>query len=328
MRQLKIIAQTWPVVGKFTISRSSLSEIQVIRVEITQGDSVGRGECRPYARYDETPETVTEAISAIQAEIEKGLSREALLSALPAGAARNAIDCALWDLEAKVSEKKVWELAGLPQPRPRETAYTLSMDTPDNMAFSAKNAEQFPILKMKIGGFSGLAACKAVAKARPDAALIIDANEALGPRELEPFQNALEELNVLMIEQPLPAADFDKAKIDPKASPIICADESLHNAEDLYPLWDAGYRAVNVKLDKCGGLTAGITLMQAAQSMGFTIMAGCMVGTSLAMAPMMMLESFADVIDLDGPLLLQKDVVDGLIYGDATVHPPNNRLWG
>jgi len=265
-------------------------------------------------------------IEHYRAEIEAGLTLEALQSLMPPGAARNAVDCALWDLTAKQARKTVSEMLGLPPPKPRTTAYTLSVDTPENMAKAALAAKDYPVLKLKIGDKHGLAACQAVIAARPDAALFIDANEALTPRDLPNFLKALEGKNVAFIEQPIPSADTLPANMD--FTPPICADESLHTRGDLQSLWEAGYRVANVKLDKTGGLTEGAVLMQEAKAIGFKIMAGCMVGTSLAMAPMMILESLADFIDLDGPLLLEKDIEFGLRYENATIHPPERDLWG
>ncbi len=328
MQRLKITTQQWPIAGQFTISRSSLSEIEVVRVQISDGQHIGRGECRPYGRYKESAASVTAHIESIRAAIETGLTPELLQARLPAGAARNAVDCALWDLRAKISGQSVSELLGIAPPRARQTAYTLSLDSPEKMGQAALKAKDYPLLKIKIGAQNGLEASRAVLKARPDAQLIIDANEALAPSELEAFRAALSGKNVAMIEQPLPAKDFDKIDNNPSKLPIYCADESLHGIADLAPLWAAGYRAVNVKLDKCGGLTAALALMQAAKAQGFKIMAGCMVGTSLAMAPMMVLEQFADYIDLDGPLLLKKDIENGLLYEGAIIHPPKINLWG
>lgn len=328
MLQLKVSTKTWPIAGSFRIARASVSEVHVVIVEINGSTVTGRGECRPYARYGETPETVTAQIQAIADEIKLGVGTDKLQSLLPAGAARNAVDCALWDLKAKQTETSVWNLLGLSKPRPRTTAFTLSIDSPARMAKAAMAAKRYPILKLKIGGMDGLAACLAVLEARPDAQLIVDANEALSPSALVTFRAALAHAPVLMIEQPLNADIYDQIGNSPDALPILCADESLHTRADLQKLWDAGYRAVNVKLDKCGGLTEGVALMRQAKSMGFLIMSGCMVGTSLAMAPMMLLESFADVIDLDGPLLLAKDVKNGLDYQGATINPPDTKLWG
>lgn len=328
MRSLKIQTEIWPVAGAFRISRSSLTEITVVTVAVQEGEHVGRGECRPYARYNETPETVTAQIEDIREQIEKGLPTEALQKRLPAGAARNAVDCALWDLKAKTSGRSIPGLLGIEAPKSRQTAYTLSIDTPAKMRAAALIARSYPLLKIKIGGHDGLAACLAIMEARPDAELIIDANEALSPKDINAFQSALNGKPVVMIEQPLPAKRDSKIPNTPNELPIFCADESLHTSKDLDRLWSAGYRAVNVKLDKCGGLTAGLDLMQAAKAKGFIIMAGCMVGTSLAMAPIMMLESFADYIDLDGPLLLSKDRDEAMKYEGAVIYPPTRNLWG
>ena len=328
MQEIIIETEYWPVAGSFRISRSSLTQIAVVTAAISRGGHIGRGECRPYARYDETPASVTAQIEAIRGDIESGLETEALQTALPAGAARNAVDCALWDLKAKQTGQTVADLLSLPAPQARKTAFTLSINTPDKMRAAALKAKAYPLLKIKIGGMEGLEACLAVIDARPDAELIIDANEALAPKDIAAFQLALADKPVVMIEQPLPDASFDEIPHAPDTLPIFCADESLHTARDLDKLWDAGYRAVNVKLDKCGGLTAGFALMQAAKARGFIIMAGCMVGTSLAMAPMMILESFADYIDLDGPLLLSKDRKKGLHYEGPVIYPPEAEFWG
>jgi len=328
MYQLKVTTQTWPIAGSFRIAHGSVREVYVVVVGIGDGKVTGRGECRPYARYKETPETVTAQIMAIADTIRAGIDTQSLQELLPAGAARNAVDCALWDLKAKQSGQAVWQILSLPEPRARTTAFTLSIDSPERMAKAAIAARQYPILKLKIGSMDGLPACLAVLKARPDAQLIIDANEALSADELVEFRAALSHAPVLMIEQPLKSDIYDQIENSPDALPILCADESLHTRDDLQKLWDAGYRAVNVKLDKCGGLTEGVALMRQAKSMGFLIMSGCMVGTSLAMAPMMMLESFADFIDLDGPLLLAKDIGSGLVFEEAIINPPSTKLWG
>ena len=328
MQHLKITTQSWPIAGQFTISRNSLTQIEVVSVEISAGERKGRAECRPYGRYNESAASVTAQIESIRDAIEGGLTPEGLQNLLPAGAARNAVDCALWDLRAKLSGQSVSQLLGIAAPRARQTAFTLSLESPAKMGQAALEAKDYPLLKIKIGAQDGLAASLAVLKARPDASLIIDANEALDSSELTAFRAALSGKNVAMIEQPLPAKDFDKIDNAPSKRPLYCADESLHGIEDLEPLWAAGYRAVNVKLDKCGGLTAGLALMQAAKAQGFKIMAGCMVGTSLAMAPMMILEQFADFIDLDGPLLLSRDIENGIKYEGAIIHPPSKALWG
>ncbi len=328
MRELILKTEIWPVAGSFVISRSALKEITVVTIEIREDGERGRGECRPYSRYNESPENVTEQIETLRHEIQSGLTIEQLQNLLPAGAARNAIDCALWDLKAKQSGKSISELLGLPEPQARLTAYTLSIDTPRNMRKAALKAKGYPLLKIKIGGIEGLESCLAIMEARPDAELIIDANEALKVKDVQIFREKLAKLPVIMIEQPIASEVYNNIPNTPSDLPIFCADESLHTAEDLSKLWDAGYRAINVKLDKCGGLTAGLKLMRAAKSKGFIIMAGCMVGTSLAMAPMMVLESFADYIDLDGPLLLAKDRSGGLKYKGPTILPASRSLWG
>ena len=328
MRDVKIETEIWPVAGAFRIARSSLTEISVVSVTVTEGEHIGRGESRPYPRYDESPVSVMGEIETIRQDIERGITTGELQDLLPAGAARNAVDCALWDLQAKLSSRVVPQLIGVSKPQPRKTAYTLSIDTPDKMRQAALAASAYPLLKVKIGGPEGLTACLAIMEARPDAELIIDANEALSPNDVGKFREALHDKPVIMIEQPLPQSQDELIPNQPNKLPIICADESLHTKADLDRLWAAGYRAVNVKLDKCGGLTAGLNLMRAAKAKGFIIMAGCMVGTSLAMAPIIMLESFADFIDLDGPLLLAKDRKKGLRYEGALIHPPSKELWG
>lgn len=328
MRELILKTETWPVAGSFVISRSSLKEITVVTVEIREDGQRGRGECRPYSRYNETPESVTKQIENLRPEIENGITIEQLQNLIAAGAARNAIDCALWDLKAKQTDKSVSELLGITAPRQRLTAYTLSIDTPQNMQKAALQAKSYPLLKVKIGSLQGLESCLAIMQARPDAELIIDANEALQVKDVNAFRDKLAKLPVVMIEQPIASKSYNEIPNNPSGLPIFCADESLHTAEDLSKLWDAGYRAINVKLDKCGGLTAGLRLMRTAKSKGFIIMAGCMVGTSLAMAPIMVLESFADYIDLDGPLLLAKDRQNGLKYTGSTIVPAARSFWG
>lgn len=328
MYQLKVNTKTWPVAGSFRIAHGSVTEVHVVEVEISDGSYIGRGECRPYARYGETPENVTAQIMNVSDTINAGIDTGGLQDLLPAGAARNAVDCALWDFKAKQNRTPVWKTLGLSKPKPRITAFTLSIDSPARMAKAAIEARKYPILKLKIGGKAGLESCLAVLDARPDAELIIDANEALTPAELVTFRSALAHAPVLLIEQPVKAEIFDQVEYAPEKLPVFCADESLHTRADLQRLWDAGYRAVNVKLDKCGGLTEGVALMRQAKSMGFLIMSGCMVGTSLAMAPMMILESFADFIDLDGPLLLAKDIENGLQFDGAIINTPRQALWG
>lgn len=323
---LSVAIETWPVAGTFRISRSSLSEITVVTATITDGGHRGRGECRPYARYDETPQSVAAQIESLGAEL-GSLTAQTLLRRLPAGAARNAVDCALWDLAVQKTRTPITELLDLPAPKTRQTAFTLSIDTPENMRIAALAAKQHKLLKIKIGGEDGLDSCLAVMDARADAELIIDANEALTSKACARFQKTLCGYPVLMIEQPVPAGQ-PLPNMTAGQLPIICADESLHTRQDLKALWGAGYRAVNVKLDKSGGLTEGYALLREARAMGFVIMLGCMVGTSLAMAPAMYLSSYADVIDLDGALLLAKDRKVAMGYESGMILPPPARLWG
>jgi L-alanine-DL-glutamate epimerase-like enolase superfamily enzyme len=328
LAEIKAKIRKWPIAGSFRIAHGTLTEIEVVEVRVSKNEFFGRGECRPYARYDETPESVIDEINSVTSQLSKNPDLELLQTLLPAGAARNALDCALWDLKAKSKNKRIWELLKIPAPMPRMTAFTLSIDTPEKMARAANASSQYPILKLKIDGLRGLEACLAVMRARPDAQLIIDANESLSPTDLKQFRNALSGYPVLMIEQPLKASEFEQIDNSPHQLPILCADESLHTTADLQKLWDAGYRAVNVKLDKCGGVSEALTLITTAKQMGFVVMAGCMVGTSLAMAPIMALSSYADVLDLDGPLLLKKDIGYGLKYDGPIIYPHTKKLWG
>ena len=328
MRKLECRTIYWPAKGEFRISRSTLTEFPVVQVEISENGYVGRSECRPYSRYDETPESVTAQIISIQNAIETGLTLETLQALLPAGAARNAVDCALWDLKAKQTNTPVWQLANLAEPTPLKTAYTLSMSSPDEMAKAAVLAQQYSLLKIKIGSEEGLEACEAIISARPDAKLIVDANEALSADELIELSDLDHSNNIALIEQPFHASQDKSDIFRSDQHPIICADESLHTHEDLQNIWDAGYRAVNVKLDKTGGFTEALKTIRIAQDMGLKIMAGCMVGSSLAMAPMVILAILADFVDLDGPLILAKDTETAIKYEGSVLYPPSPQLWG
>lgn len=326
-RQLNIISENFPVRGVFTISRSALTSIDVVTVHIEQDGHIGRGECRPYPRYDESVESVTEQIESVRKPIEEGCSIERLQSLLPAGAARNAVDCALWDLRCKIEGKRIWELAELAEPQPVATAFTLSVDKPEAMAQKAIEAARFSILKLKIGGAQGIECVQAVANARPDARLIIDPNESVLPELLNEFIAAIKEYNIALIEQPCPAsAALSYSPTD--NAPPLCADEAFHGVQDLDRLWAQGYRAVNIKLDKTGGFTEALRTFKAARDKGFKIMAGCMASTSLAVAPMVALSSLADICDLDGPELLATDRKYGLEYKNGKVFPAKAELWG
>ena len=315
--------EAWPIRGSFRISRGAKTEARVVVAEISDGAHRGRGECVPYARYGESVESVLAQIASVQGAL---TDRAALQAQLLAGAARNAVDCALWDLEAKRSGRRVWELAGLAEPEPRITAYTLSLDEPALMAEAARAAADRPLLKLKLGGEGDPERVAAVRQAAPRARLIVDANEAWRPDQLEPFGRALAALGVELIEQPLPASD--DAALAAVARPVpICADESCHDRAGLAGLVGR-YDCVNLKLDKTGGLTEALALAREAERLGLGLMVGCMVGTSLAMAPATLLAGAAAFVDLDGPLLLARDREAGLSYDGGLVRPPDRALWG
>lgn len=327
MRTLAIIEESWPIRGSFTISRGAKREAQIVVAQISEGGYSGRGECVPYGRYGETIASVRLQIEALTSRTEAGMNRADLQAACPAGAARNALDCALWDLEAKQASSSVWRLAGLPPPRACVTAYTLSLDTPEAMARAAANATEFPVLKLKLGAQAIVESIEAVHRASPGAKLILDANEAWDLRLLEEVSPRLKELNVVLIEQPLPAG-MDELLAGREWPVPLCADESCHEIEGLGFL-KGRYGLINIKLDKTGGLTGALALARAAKEMGFGIMVGCMVSTSLAMAPAMLLAGLADYVDLDGPLLLQRDREGGLrCEPGGVLHPPGPALWG
>lgn len=325
-RVLSVTAETFPIAGAFTISRGSRTEAEVLVCTVAEAEYKGRGECVPYKRYGETLESVATQIKAIGSAIAAGLTREELLGAMPAGGARNAVDCALWDLEAKVSGKSVVEILGTPAPRPLLTAYTLSLGSAESMAEQARKNARRPLLKIKLGTDDDEARLRAVASAAPKSRLIVDANEGWTNDNLEKYLDIAAECGVVLIEQPLPASKDAKLAEVTHVVPI-CADESVHVAEDLETL-SGRYDAVNIKLDKAGGLTEALKLRGAARAKGFEIMVGCMVGSSLAMAPAVLLAQDADYVDLDGPLLLARDRTPALRYDGSKVSPPEPELWG
>ena len=323
---LAVRAERWPIAGSFTISRGAKTEAVVVVAELSDGRHRGRGECVPYARYDETVATVTGALSAVAAKLALGLGRMALQREMPPGAARNALDCAFWDLEAKRTGRPAYALAGLPQPKPLITAYTISIGTPESMAEAARAAAARPLLKIKLGAQGDLDRIKAVRQAAPKSELIVDANEGWTAANLAENLAACAAAGVTLIEQPLPAND--DAALAAVSRPVpICADESVHDRGSLAALANR-YDAVNIKLDKTGGLTEALAMADEAARLGFGIMTGCMLATSLAMAPAMLVAQRARVVDLDGPLLLAKDRPDGLRYDGSLVHPPAAALWG
>jgi L-alanine-DL-glutamate epimerase-like enolase superfamily enzyme len=323
---LSVRAERWPIAGGFAISRGAKTEAQVVVVELSDGRHRGRGECVPYARYDETVAGVMAALGTIGKDLAAGLDRIALQQAMRPGAARNALDCAFWDLEAKRAGRPAYALAGLPAPQPLVTALTISLGTPQAMADAAQAAASRKLLKVKLGRDGNAERIAAVRAAAPQAELIVDANEGWTADNLAANLAACAGAGVTLVEQPLPAGhDGALAQI---ARPIaVCADESAHDRASLAAL--AGlYDAVNIKLDKTGGLTEALAMADDARRRGLRIMAGCMVGTSLGMAPAILLAQQAQVVDLDGPLLLAKDRPEGLRYEDSLVHPPTPALWG
>ena len=315
--------ERWPIEGGFAISRGAKTEAVVIVARVSRGNHHGRGECVPYARYGETAEATLAAILNLRG---KAFDRVALQTLLPPGAARNALDCALWDLEAKERGKRIWDLLGLPALRPLTTAFTISLGTPQSMAEATAKAAHRPLLKVKLGGDGDVERIQAVRKAAPNSELIVDANEAWTEANLANHLAACADAGVTMIEQPLPAG-HDEALARIKRPVIVCADESVHDRASLKGLRER-YDAINIKLDKTGGLTEARAMTNEARALGFEIMIGCMVTTSLSMAPAMMIAQGARVVDLDGPLLLAKDRDNGLRYDGSTVYPPDASLWG
>jgi L-Ala-D/L-Glu epimerase len=321
--KIDVTAETWPLAGEFVIARGAKREAAVVVVRVSDGAVAGRGECVPYARYGETVESVCAAVRA-HAYLH---ARDALLSQMPPGAARNALDCALWDYEAKSSGKSAAALAGLPPLAPVTTAYTISLGEPDEMAqTAARAAHTMPLLKIKLGRPDDAERMLQIRAACPTARLIGDANEGWTPETLPVLLAAAADAGFELIEQPVPAGeDACLAKI--RRDVTVCADESLHTAVDL-PHLRGRYDAVNIKLDKAGGLTQALTLSRQARELGFKVMVGCMVATSLAMAPAVLVAQGADWVDLDGPLLLARDRDPALRYEGALVYPPSAQLWG
>ncbi len=320
--KISVTPDTFQLAQVFTISRGSRTEAKVLTVRVERDGITGWGECVPYARYNETLESVTAQVEGLPVAI----SRADLQGALPAGAARNAVDCALWDLEAKQAGKRVWELAGLPEPGPEITAYTLSLDTPDAMREQAAKHAFRPLLKIKLGTPDDMARLEAVRAGAPKSAIIVDANEGWSAEVYTELAPHLVRLGVKLVEQPLPAGE-DEALIGMERPVPVCADESCHDCSSL-PHLKGKYDLVNIKLDKTGGLTEAIKLRAAAEGQGYGVMVGCMVGSSLAMAPATLIAQGVAYTDLDGPLLLAEDRDRPLKFDDAGVHPPSVDLWG
>lgn len=320
--QILVTRDIFKLAQVFTISRGSRTEAQVLTVKITDGFYAGLGECVPYARYNETLDSVTAEIEGLPARFD----RQSLYDLLPAGAARNAVDCALWDIEAKKAGKRVWQLAGLPEPKPEVTAFTLSLDSPEKMqAQAAENAFR-PLLKIKLGTPDDMPRLEAVRAGAPKSSIIVDANEGWSAEVYADLAPHLVRLGVELVEQPLPASE-DDALLGMTRPVPVCADESCHDRSSL-PNLKGKYDVVNIKLDKTGGLTEALKLRDAALAEGYKVMVGCMVGSSLAMAPATLVAQGALVTDLDGPLLLAEDRAQPLKFDEAGVHPPEPGLWG
>ena len=319
--------EAWPLAGAFRISRGTRKVSDVLMVEVNDGNYVGRGECFPYARYGEDIDSVQKQLNSVRSEIEHGLDRQALLNVLAPGAARNAVDCALWDLEAKRAGVRVWDLADLPAPEPVTTVYTLGVDEPAIMGERARENSDRPRLKLKMtGDGADLERVRNIHKNAPNARLVVDANEGWSIEQYLEYAPQFKELGVEMIEQPLPSTDDEQLRGVDRSIPV-CADESCHDRATL-PALVGKYDMINIKLDKTGGLTEALNLRDAALKQGLSIMVGCMIGTSLAMAPGILVAQAATIVDLDGPLLLAEDRNPGLSFTGSIIHPPEPRLWG
>jgi L-alanine-DL-glutamate epimerase-like enolase superfamily enzyme len=322
---LTVAVERWPIAGGFTIARGTKTEAVVVVATVSRNGFTGRGECVPYARYGETVEGVVQVLRAQSQTIASGAERADLLLSLPAGAARNALDCALWSLAAQVAGQPVWALAGLARPQPATTAFTLSLGEPAAMAAAARAAAGRPLLKVKLGGAGDVERILAVREAAPEATLIVDANESWTEATLSANLSACARARVALIEQPLPAAA--DAPLEGLDSPVpLCADESFHGLDGLETV-ARRYRYANLKLDKTGGLTAAIAVAQAVREHGMGLMVGCMLGTSLGMAPAFLLTPWAEYVDLDGPLLLASDRTPGFEFKGSRMQPAGPGVW-
>jgi L-alanine-DL-glutamate epimerase-like enolase superfamily enzyme len=325
-RGLRQRAERWTLLEPFVIAGLVQADTELIVVEIESGGRVGRGECeRDDLLVDGAP-NVMEEIERARSAIERGAGREELLALLPAGPARSAIDCALWDLESRLRGERVWSLAGLPEPRPVTTAYTLRAAPPAQMAEDARRNAARPLLKLKLDGASSCACIEAVRAAAPDATLVADANGSLDDALLPAVIAACERHCVSMLEQPLPRGRDVRLPAARRGVPL-CADESFHDRGNLRDVI-GNYDFVNVKLDKTGGLTEALLAIAAAKAAGLRVMVGCMLGTSLAMAPAFLLAGQAEYVDLDGPLMLGADRPGGMRYERSTLYPPEPEFWG
>lgn len=320
-----VAAQCWRTAQTFRISRGARIHVEVLELTLDVNGIQGRGECLPYARYSETLESCTQEINEALSKFNRQPTRNEIRDVMSAGAARNAVDAALWDLEAKQAGKRAWELAGITAMKAVPTAYTLSADTPANMAAHAKTRLDYPLLKLKLIGGEDMERVKQVHQAHPTAHLIVDANEAWDSAMFETVPQQLSEFGVKMIEQPLPAGS-DSA-VHPVDGIEICADESVHDLASLDSLGDR-YSMINIKLDKSGGLTEALLMEAEARKRGLKVMTGCMLATSLAMAPALVVAQRAEYVDLDGPLLLKHDRMNPIVFDGPNMQPPSAKLWG
>jgi L-alanine-DL-glutamate epimerase-like enolase superfamily enzyme len=324
---LSVRQESFPVAGEgFVISRGVRKTAEVVVATLSDGVHAGHGECVPYARYGETIPGVMAAIEAMAPAIAHGLDRQGLQAAMPAGAARNALDCAFWDYEAKRAGLRAWEIAGLGQMLPIPTCLTLSIDTPEAMRRAAAANSRFSMLKVKLGGDANIARVRAVREGAPGSIIVVDANEAWTPETYRAVAPELASLGVVMVEQPLPAGQDDILAEMDRIVPV-CADESFHDRSSL-PALRFKYDMVNIKLDKAGGLTEALALREAAEAEGYGVMVGCMLSTSLSIAPTLLLAQGVQVVDVDAPLLLAQDRPNGIRYDIDGAHPPSPALWG
>jgi L-alanine-DL-glutamate epimerase-like enolase superfamily enzyme len=324
--QMKLHLESWKLKAPFCTSQFSISKSNVMTVQLQDGELTGRGECEPHEYDVAIAREVLASIERLRPSIEAGISRQELQHLLPSGPARNAVDCALWDLDAKLTGRRAWELAGVALDSPLTTAYTISLASPREMARQAGDNRGRPLLKLKLGKKESLAIVQAVRRAAPDARLIVDANGAWNIDDLNGIASPLDELGVELIEQPLAAGDDTELPSYSGTVPL-CADESCLDTSSLSTLSEK-YSYINIKLDKTGGLTEALRVVEAAKRRSLGIMAGCMTGTSLAMAPAMVIGAMAEFCDLDGPLLLETDRTPGLAYEDGLIHVPTPDIWG
>ena len=326
MQVLSVVHESWPIAGTFTISRGSKTAADVVVVMVERDGKVGRGECVPYGHYGETVESVMTALELGRKAIERGIERGNIPALLQPQAARNALDCALWDLECKLAGRRIWQLLKQSEPQELVTAFTISLDSAEKMAAAAAKAADRPLLKVKLGGGEDGERLRAVRRAAPHARLIVDANEGWASAELPLLLDLCAEVGVELVEQPLPARRDDALRDLRRAVPV-CADESAHNESSL-PDLQGKYDLINIKLDKTGGLTRALALREAAEASGLGIMVGCMLATSLSMAPAFVLAQGAKFVDLDGPLLLARDRDPAIRYQNGLMFPPEAALWG